>query len=483
MSEKAVSVPSNPSAGSPELVRGLRLVDATTIVMGSMIGSGIFIVSADMARQLSSPGLLILAWILTAVLTIIGALTYGELAAAMPRAGGQYVYLREAFGPVSGFLYGWTSFLVIQTGTIAAVAVAFAKFLGVLVPSISSSNTVVAWVSTEQLTAILSIAVLSLLNCFGIRLGALVQNIFTFTKTAAVVGLILLAVFLGTNPLAIEVNFGDFWRNADWSVDTLTLLAVAMVGPLFASDAWHNVAFAGEEVKNPRRNLPWSMLLGVGAVSILYILTNFVYLGLLPLEGSPEGAGSVARGIQYAAEDRVGTAAAQVIFGPQGVGLMALFIMISVFGCNNGLILSGARVYYAMARDNLFFSPVGRVHPRYRTPVVSLLVQGVWASVLTLSGTYSQLLDYIIFAVLLFYMLTIAGLFVLRRKRPEMERPYRAWGYPVLPILYLVLAGFIEANLLIYKPEYTWPGLIIVLLGLPVYYLWKSFSGVRKAEG
>ena len=481
MSENTASVPSNPSAGSPELVRGLRLVDATTIVMGSMIGSGIFIVSADMARQLSSPGLLILAWILTAVLTIIGALTYGELAAAMPRAGGQYVYLREAFGPVFGFLYGWTSFLVIQTGTIAAVAVAFAKFLGILVPAVSSSNTVIAWVSTEQLTAIFSIAVLTLLNCFGIRLGALVQNIFTVTKTAAVVGLILLAVFLGTSPLAIEANFGDFWRNADWSVNTLTLLAVAMVGPLFASDAWHNVAFAGAEVKNPRRNLPWSMLLGVGAVSILYILTNFVYLGLLPLEGSPEGVGSVARGIQYAAEDRVGTAAAQVIFGPQGVGLMALFIMISVFGCNNGLILSGARVYYAMARDHLFFSPVGRVHPRYRTPVISLFVQGVWASVLTLSGTYSQLLDYIIFAVLLFYMLTIAGLFVLRRKRPEMERPYRAWGYPVLPILYLVLAGFIEANLLIYKPEYTWPGLIIVLLGLPVYYLWKRFSGLRKA--
>ncbi|MCH8266229.1 MAG: amino acid permease [Acidobacteria bacterium] len=485
MSENNASLDSTnsaPSTGSPELVRGLRLVDSTTLVIGSMIGSGIFIVSADAARLLSSPGLLILAWILTAVLTIIGALCYGELAAAMPRAGGQYVYLREAFGPLFGFLYGWTTFLVIQTGSIAAVAVAFAKFLGVLVPSISSSSTVFASVTTEQLTAILSIAVLTLLNCFGIRLGAWVQNIFTFTKTAALLALALLVFFLGSSYQGFTVNFGDFWRNADWSVSTLTLLAVAMVGPLFASDAWYGVTFTGAEIKNPRRNLPLSMIVGVGTVSVLYIMINFVYLGLLPLEGSPDGVGPIARGIQYASEDRVGTAAAQVIFGPQGVGLMALFIMISVFGCNNGLILSGARVYYAMARDNLFFSAVGRVHPRYHTPVVSLVVQGVWASVLTLSGTYSQLLDYIIFAVLLFLMLTIAGLFVLRRKRPEMERPYRTWGYPVLPILYLVLAGFIEVNLLIYKPEYTWPGLIIVLLGLPVYYLWRRFSGSQSVR-
>ena len=483
MSEPAAAYHSAaPSSGSPELLRELRLVDSTTLVIGSMIGSGIFIVSADAARLLSSPGLLILAWILTAGLTVIGALCYSELAAAMPQAGGPYVYLREAFGPVFGFLYGWTTFLVIQTGSIAAVAVAFAKFLGILVPSISSSNTVVAWVSTEQLTAILSIAVLTLLNCFGIRLGAWVQNIFTFTKTAALLALVLLVFFLGSNYQGFAVNFGDFWRNAGWSLDTMTLLGVAMVGPLFAYDAWYGVTFTGAEIKNPRRNLPLSMIVGVGTVSVLYILINFVYLGLLPLEGSPEGAGPIARGIQYASEDRVGTAAAQVIFGPEGVGLMALAIMISVFGCNNGLILSGARVYYAMARDNLFFSAAGRVHPRYHTPVISLVVQGVWASVLTLSGTYSQLLDYIIFAVLLFLMLAITGLFVLRRKRPEMERPYRAWGYPVLPALYLVLSGFIAVNLLIYKPEYTWPGLIIVLLGLPVYCLWRRLPGTQSVK-
>ena len=457
-------------------------MDSTTLVIGSMIGSGIFIVSADAARLLSSPGLLIVVWVLTAVLTVIGALCYGELAASMPQAGGPYVYLREAFGPVLGFLYGWTTFLVIQTGSIAAVAVAFAKFLGILVPSISSSRAVFPGVSSEQLTAILSIALLTLLNCFGIRLGAWVQNIFTFTKTAALLALVLLVFFLGSNYQGFAVNFGDFWRNAGWSLDTMTLLGVAMVGPLFAYDAWYGVTFTGAEIKNPRRNLPLSMILGVGTVSVLYLLINFVYLGLLPLEGSPEGADPIARGIQYASEDRVGTAAAQVIFGPEGVGLMALAIMISVFGCNNGLILSGARVYYAMARDNLFFSAVGRVHPRYRTPVISLLVQGVWASILTLSGTYSQLLDYIIFAVLLFLMLAVAGLFVLRRKRPEMERPYRAWGYPVLPALYLVLAGFIEVNLLIYKPEYTWPGLIIVLLGLPVYYLWRRLPGTQSVK-
>ena len=483
MSEPAAASHSAaPSTDSPGLLRELRLVDSTTLVIGSMIGSGIFIVSADAARLLSSPGLLIVVWVLTAVLTVIGALCYGELAASMPQAGGPYVYLREAFGPVLGFLYGWTTFLVIQTGSIAAVAVAFAKFLGILVPSISSSRAVFPGVSSEQLTAILSIALLTLLNCFGIRLGAWVQNIFTFTKTAALLALVLLVFFLGSNYQGFAVNFGDFWRNAGWSLDTMTLLGVAMVGPLFAYDAWYGVTFTGAEIKNPRRNLPLSMILGVGTVSVLYLLINFVYLGLLPLEGSPQGADPIARGIQYASEDRVGTAAAQVIFGPEGVGLMALAIMISVFGCNNGLILSGARVYYAMARDNLFFSAVGRVHPRYRTPVISLLVQGVWASILTLSGTYSQLLDYIIFAVLLFLMLVVAGLFVLRRKRPEMERPYRAWGYPVLPALYLVLAGFIEVNLLIYKPEYTWPGLIIVLLGLPVYYLWRRLPGTQSVK-
>ncbi|MBI1955590.1 MAG: amino acid permease, partial [Acidobacteria bacterium] len=321
MADEAVALP---PAGSGELVRGLRLVDSTTLVIGSMIGSGIFIVSADVARQVSSPGLLILAWVLSALFTLACAVSYAELAAAMPHSGGQYVYLREAFGPLFGFLFGWTYFLVIQTGTIAAVAVAFAKFLGVLAPSISSTRFLgnlgeFHFLSTQQLVAILSIAVLTVLNCFGIRMGAWIQNIFTFTKTAALLGLVLLGVFLGSNAQALGANFENFWRQADWRLATLTALSLAMVGPLFAADAWNNITFTGEEVQNPRRNLPLSMALGVGIVCLLYIMTNFVYLSVLPLEGAPQGVGPMARGIQYAAEDRVGTAAVEVMFGPAGL--------------------------------------------------------------------------------------------------------------------------------------------------------------------
>lgn len=436
-----------------------------------MIGSGIFIVSAEIARQVRSPGLLIASWVLAGVMTIIAALSYGELAAAMPRAGGQYVYLRESLGPLFGFLYGWTMFLVIQTGTIAAVAVAFAKFLGVFVPWVSGSNYLLnlgtltlfgkSWLvalSTQQLVAILSLAVLTAVNCFGLRLGALVQNIFTFTKTAALLGLIVFGYLLGRNALAAQANYTDFWRGSGWNLEVFTLVAVAMVGPLFAADAWNNITFTAGEVKNPRRNVPLSLLLGTGLVLALYVAANFVYLSVLPLEG-----------IQKAPEDRVGTAAARVILGSAGEYLMAAFIMISTFGCNNGLILAGARIYYAMARDGLFFEIAGRVHPKYHAPVHSLILQGIWASVLTLSGSYSQLLDYVIFAVLLFYILTISGLFVLRRTRPQMERPYRAVGYPVLPALYILLAVFIEVQLLRSKPLYTGLGLIIVLLGVPVY--------------
>lgn len=471
--------------GAPELVRGLRLLDSTTIVVGSMIGSGIFLVSADVARQLPSPALLLLTWVLGAVITIICAVSYGELAAAFPHAGGQYAYLRDVFGPLWGFLYGWTFFLVIQTGTIAAVAVAFAKFFGVLVPSVSSENVLLrlgpATLTTQQLVAILSIAILTAVNCFGLRIGAVVQNVFTFTKTGALLGLALLGILIGSSAEAIQANFGNFWGDSAWSWSMLSMISVAMVGPLFASDAWNNVTFTGEEVENPRRNIPLAMVMGVGIVSFLYILTNVVYLQVLPLEGSPEGQSLMARGIQHAAEDRVGTAAAQVIFGSAGLYLMAAAVMISTFGCNNGMILAGARVYYAMARDRLFFAPVAKVHPRYRTPAVSLIVQGVWASLLTLTGTYSQLLDYIMFAVLLFYILTLGALFVLRRKRPDLERPHIAWGFPWLPIIYFAVVGFIEVNLLIYKPLYTWPGLIIVLLGLPVYYLWRRFGSASAA--
>ena len=368
---------------------------------------------------------------------------------------------------------------------------AFAKFLGVLFPAVSStrylvnlgefsfpftSHRVLAAISTQQLAAIISIVVLTVINCFGIRMGAIVQNLFTFTKTTALLALALLGIFVGWNAQAVSANYGDFWRNMHWSYPMLTALGVAMVGPIFAADAWYNIAFTGEEVENPGRNLPLSMVLGVGLVCLLYVVTNFVYLGVLPLEGSADGTTLLTRGIQHAAEDRVGTAAAQVIFGQAGLWLMALAVVISTFGCNNGIILTGARVYYAMARDKLFFSAVAKIHPRYRTPVISLVVQSVWACLLTLSGTYTELLDYIIFAVLLLNVLTTCALFVLRRKRPDLYRPYRTWGYPFLPILFIVMAGFIEFVLLLYKPQYTWPGLIIVLLGLPVYYLWRRFG-------
>lgn len=448
------------------LLKSLGLLDATTIVMGSMIGSGVFIVAADISRQVQSPGLMLMTWVVTALLTMTAALSYGELAAAMPHAGGQYVYLREAFGPLSGFLYGWTLFLVIQTGTIAAVAVAFAKFSGVFFPSISAQNVLLQLgpvaINTQQLTGIAVLVFLTLVNAQGVRLGAIVQNIFTVAKTAALVGLIVLGYFFGRNQAA-ESNFTDFWRGAAFDWSTVKLAGVAMVGALFSSDAWNNVTFTAGEIKNPRRNLPLSLGLGVGFVSLLYLACNYVYLLVLPLAA-----------IQAAPEDRVATAVAQGIFGPVAVQIMAAAIMISTFGCVNGMVLAGARVYYAMALDGLFFKPAARIHPTRRTPVVSLGAQCVWACLLTLSGSYSDLLDYVIFAVLLFYVLTIAGVFVLRVKRPDLERPYRALGYPVLPAVYIVLAGLIEVLLLLYKPNYTWPGLILVLAGLPVYFLWRG---------
>lgn len=448
------------------LVKGLGLLDATTLVIGSMIGSGIFIVAADIGRQVNSPGLLILTWVATAVLTLTAALSYGELAAAMPQAGGQYVYLREAFGPLSGFLFGWTMFTVIQTGTIAAVAVAFAKFAGVFFPWIAAGNQLFGTAgfgfNTQQMVAIAVVVLLTWVNTRGLRTGAAVQNTFTFAKTAALVGLVIAGVLFGRNPQAVTRNFGDFWQNADWTFTTIRLVGVAMVGALFSSDAWNNVTFTAGEIRNPRRNVPLALGLGVAIVSAIYLACNFVYLTVLPLEA-----------IQGAPEDRVATAAASVILGSAAVKVMAAAIMISTFGCVNGLILAGARVYYAMALDGLFFRQVANLDPKRRTPVVALLVQCAWACLLTLTGRYSDLLDYVIFAVLLFYILTIAGIFVLRRTRPDMPRPYRALGYPVLPALYIAAAGLIEILLLLYKPSYTWPGLSIVLLGVPVYFFWR----------
>jgi len=486
-----------------ELVKGLGLTSATMLVMGSMIGSGIFIVSAEIAREVNSPALLIGAWLLTGFMTIVGALSYGELAAMMPRAGGQYVYLREALGPLWGFLYGWTLFLVIQTGTIAAVGVAFGKFLGVFFPSVSSTHWIVHFwkvpqitlgpmvlgnmdvgLNTQNLVAILLVVALSVINIFGIKTGAIIQNIFTFAKVSALFGLVLLGIFIGRNAQALAANFqGNFWRNAGFGsmheigggvlVSTLTVLAVAQVGSLFSADAWNNVTFTAGEVKNPSRNLPLSLAMGTGVVIALYIACNFIYLNVLPLDGIRNGATVLERGIKYATEDRVATAVLTQMFGAAGGLLMAVAIMLSGFGCNNGLILAGARVYYAMAKDGLFFRSVAKLHPTYKTPATSLMVQMVWTCVLCVSGSYGQLLDYIIFAVLVFYILTILGLFVLRRSHPTAERPYRAIGYPILPAIYIVMAVFIDVVLLRYKPQYTWPGLIIVLLGIPVYYAWS----------
>jgi APA family basic amino acid/polyamine antiporter len=493
------------------LAQRLGLFSATAIVVGSMIGSGIFIVPADVARTVGSPALLIAAWLVTALMTIIGALSYGELAAMMPRAGGQYVYLREALGPLWGFLYGWTMFLVIQTGTIAAVGVAFGKFLGVFWPTISSSHWLLHMghvpairlgpmvlgnmdlgLNTANLVAIVITVIVTAINVRGVETGALVQNVFTTAKVAALLGLVIFGFALGRNRAALAANFGrgvhSFWHGAGWGVlhplqvgvggpialvGVLTIVAVVQTGTLFSADAWNNVTFTAGEVRRPSRNLPLSLALGTGLVLAIYIAANFVYLNVLPLAGDPHGATILARGIQYASEDRVATAVLQQILGSSGAGLMAAAILISTFGCANGLALAGARVYYAMSRDGLFFESVGRLHPRYRTPAISLVVQAAWTCLLCLSGSYSQLLDFTMFAALLFYILTIGALFVLRVRRPLAERPYRAFGYPVLPALYIVLATWICLVLLRYRPQYTWPGLVLVLLGVPVFLVWS----------
>jgi basic amino acid/polyamine antiporter, APA family len=424
------------------------------------------------------------------------------------------VYLREALGPLWGFLYGWTLFLVIQTGTIAAVAVGFGKYLGTFIPSISSTTwlwhiaTVPAWrvgpmvlgnmeigVSSANLVAVIIVVLLTVVNVFGVKLGAIVQNIFTTAKLAALLGLVGFGLLLGRNAQAVAANFGPgwhaFWHNASFGVlhpvevgiggptalvGIFTIIAVVQVGSLFSADAWNNVTFTAGEVRNPSRNLPLSLAIGTGVVLLLYILANFVYLCALPLHGDPHGTTLVARGIQYATEDRVATAVLQESFHSAGAYLMAAAILISTFGCNNGMILAGARVYYAMSRDGLFFKAAGRLHPKYRTPVASLIVQSVWSCALCLSGSYGQLLDFTMFAALLFYILTIGGLFVLRVKKPNAERPYKAFGYPVLPAIYILMTIWICIVLLRYKPQYTWPGLAIVLLGVPVYFLWSASS-------
>jgi APA family basic amino acid/polyamine antiporter len=481
-----------------EFQRGLGPFDATMVVVGSMIGSGIFLVSADMARLLGSPGWLLVAWLITGVLTVTAALSYGELAALMPRAGGQYVYLREAFSPLWGFLYGWTLFLVIQTGTIAAVGVAFARFTGIFWPWVAEDNYLIRpWhlpfapgyavsLSTAQLVGVLLIALLTAMNTLGLAYGKAVQNVFTVAKTGALLGLIVVGLALGWNAYAVKDNFDNLWGWRDTKetqeiVPGLTAasafglfvaLCVAQTGSLFSADAWNNITFTAGEVRQPRRNLPLALGLGTALVIALYLLANLAYLVTLPL-----------RDIQTAQADRVGTATLERIFPGVGVTLMAGAILVSTFGCTNGLILAGARACYAMARDGLFFRRVGRLNAA-RVPAWGLLLQGFWAAALVLPRTYDaqkgkygnlygDLLEYIISAALLFYVLTIAGLFRLRATRPEAPRPYRAFGYPVVPALYMAGATTLVGVLFVYRPMTTWPGLAIVLLGVPVYFVWK----------
>lgn len=497
---------------SPKLVRGLGLLDASMIVVGSMIGSGIFIVSAESARLVGAPGWLLLAWILGGVLTITGALCCAELAAMWPHAGGQYVFLREAYGPSIGFLFGWSLFLVIQTGTIAAVAVAFANFTGVLTSSVSTDNYIIRphgfgsyaiSLSTQQLVAIVMILFLTLGNTRGLKTGRLIQNTFTFTKTAALVGLIVVGLTLGWNHSS-AANTSDWWnplRNG-WHPTSsqlgfeatgasggllvlalIMLLGRAMVGPLFAQSAWNNVTFTGGEVRDPGRNLPRALLIGCFMVVALYLLANVAYIVTLPLSA-----------IQNAPQNRVATALMQAVFGPRGTVLMAIAIMVSTFGCNNGLILAGARVYYAMARDNLFFKRVSLLN-RHRVPAVALTLQGIWAAFLTLPRTvttnpqtgaitygnvYTQLLEYIISADLIFYALMVGAVIVMRRKAPQIERPYRTPGYPLVPLIYIALAVLIVLDLAYLAPSTSGIGYLLVLTGIPVYFVWRTNAATKQ---
>ncbi|HEY7637408.1 MAG TPA: amino acid permease [Gemmatimonadales bacterium] len=481
-------VPSETSSPT-EFIRGIGPLAAISLVVGSMIGSGIFIVSADISRQVSAwgPGALLVVWIVTGLMTVIGALAYAELAAMMPHAGGQYVFLREGLAPLTGFLYGWTLFAVIQTGTIAAVAVAFAKFLSVLTPISpevflrlgqihlpGSPQAIELGLSAQRIVAIVMIAVLTATNIRGVTLGAAIQTVFSVAKVAALGAIVLLGLTIFRQPDIAAANFSGFWGTGDWSLAVIPVLGAAMVGSLFSSDAWNNVTFAAAEVQEPRKNLPRALAIGTGLVSLLYILSNVAYLNILPFYGDPHGADVLARGIQYADQDRVGTAAIEVALGSGAATLMAVAILLSTFGCNNGLILSGPRVYYAMARDGLFFERAGALHSGFRTPVFGLVAQAIWASVLCVSGTYSQLLDYVIFAALVFYFLTTLALFRLRRLQPDLPRPVKAFGYPVLPALYLIAVGALMVILLFEKPLYTWPGVIIVATGIPVYLIWRG---------
>ena len=490
----------SPTNVATSLVRALGPIDATMIVMGSMIGSGIFITSAESARLIGAPGWLLLAWGVAGLMTITGALCCAELATMMPRAGGVYVFLREAYGPPLGFLFGWTLFLVVQTGTIAAVAIAFGKFLGVFIPAVASDNYLVAPISLsrgyaislsmEQVVAIGLIALLTWTNTRGLQIGKLVQNTFTFAKTAALAAVVLIGLALGwsANSAARSAEWWNSWTNG-WSPQiaqpgftivggfALALLfGKAMVGPLFAQTAWTNVTFIGSEVREPGKNLSRALLFGCGIVVVLYVLANVAYLAVLPF---PE--------IQHAPQNRVAVAMMNTVFGHPGAMCMAAAIMISTFGCNNGLILAGARVYYAMARDGLFFKKIATTNARH-VPAAALVAQGIWTAFLTLPRTmttdsagktaygnvYTQLLEYIVSADLLFYLLLVGAVIVLRNKSPQAERPYRTWGYPIVPLVSILLAGLLIVDLAWLAPATSGIGIAIVLTGLPVYLFWRK---------
>ncbi|HMG36345.1 MAG TPA: amino acid permease [Blastocatellia bacterium] len=498
MADAAVAIEQKPTG----FVRGLGLLDSTMIVAGSMIGSGIFIVSSEISRQVGAPGWLLVVWVVTGLLTLMAALSYGELAAMMPHAGGQYVYLREAFSPIFGFLYGWTLFMVIQAGTIAAVAVGFARYFGVLVPWISESHYLIRPIrlgsgyavslSTAQLVGLLMIALLTWMNTRGLKLGKVVQNVFTVAKTGALIGLILLGVVVGYSAVAAHGNFGDLWTvrgklqevgpgglTAVTAFGLFVGVCVAQTNSLFSADAWNNITFTAGEVKNPRRNIPLSLAFGTFLVIGLYLLANVAYLVTLPFET-----------IQVVPSDRVAAATANVIFGAPGTTIMAVAIMVSTFGCNNGLILAGARAYWAMARDGLFFRRSGELNHKH-VPAWGLVIQGIWSGALVLPRTitgvdasgettygnlYGNLLTYVISAALIFYILTILGIFRLRAIRPDAERPYRAFGYPIIPALYIIGAAVILVVLFIYQGPTTWPGLVIIGTGIPVYFIWRSIG-------
>lgn len=468
-----------------ELKRSLGLIDATSIVAGSMIGSGIFIVTSAMARDLGSAGWLLVLWFVTGLLTMSAALSYGELAGMMPNAGGQFVYIERAYGKLVSFLYGWTAFSVIQTGVIAAVAVAFANYTAVFLPMLE--NKIVSFGSftftNKQLMAIGSIILLTYINTKGVKTGKTLQLFFTAAKLFALFALIILGIFIGMKTDVLSNNFSDMWNasktvlNSDGTISVTKLSGFALLGvmgatiinSLFSSDAWNNVTFIAGEIKDPKKNIPRSLFLGTTIVTVVYILANIAYLSLLPMKGVPN-SGVYESGIMFASQDRVGAAAANMIVGNIGVFIMAGLIMISTFGCNTGLVLAGGRLFYAMAKDGLFFKKAAELN-KNDVPAKALWVQCVWACILCISGKYGDLLTYATFASLLFYILTIYGIFILRKKEPNAERPYKAFGYPLVPMLYIIVTALICLSLLVYDTRNTGFGLIIVFLGLPIYYL------------